>query len=33
MNKALMPAANSTLGGGSYKSPEMIISEMFNEGV
>ena len=33
MKTTKQTAANSTLGGGSYKSPEVIISEMFNEGV
>ena len=33
MKTTKQTAVNSTLGGGSYKSPEVIISEMFNEGV
>ena len=33
MKTTKQTAANFTLGGGSYKSPEVIISEMFNEGV
>ena len=33
MNKALMPAANSTLGGGSYESPKVFVTEIHSEGV
>ena len=33
MNKALMPAANSTLGGGSYESPKVFVTEVHSEGV
>ena len=33
MKTTKQTAVNSTLGGGCYKSPEVIISEMFNEGV
>ena len=33
MKTTKQTAVNSTLGSGCYKSPEVIISEMFNEGV
>ena len=33
MNKILMNAANSTLGGGSYESPEVKVTEIHSEGV
>ena len=33
MKTIKLTVASSPLGGGSYKSPEVIISEMFNEGV
>jgi len=33
MKTTKLTAANPSLGGGSYKSPEVIISEIFNEGV
>ena len=33
MKTTKQTAVNSTLGGGSYKSPEIAVSEIFNEGV